>query len=469
MYIADAATQALFKNNHYHAIRITVTKTGQATFTITGADIVEGGLTIDRYSTTLKRIELATCCAAELSLTLSNYNGQFTGKTFAGAELFVEIGAGDPVTYVPMGYFIVDGIPKTEKRLKISALDRMLLFERTLPSAFINTYTTPKDIVEAACTACGITLATDLTTLPNYSIAVDTDIDTSEMTYRDILQYASLMMGVSAFIDHAGELELQWYTATGYTLDVADRFKSEIDETIITLTGLSYTDNNGTYTAGTDTYQIAYKNVPLIPSSTAQTIVTAIYNTIGGLSYQPFEAVTMAMPYVWPLSTMTYVDEGGASHDIIVTHTTFTANNSTTIKGVGDTDSVVYNVGKTITANDLTSTIINMSSKFLVPSLTDTSAISDGTNLDMITWTFDAEGGIVIANVMMNYTVAVTTPGTDCTVTYTWELDGTTVDTQTATYGDGDVIENLTYLLSGMTKGVHILVLNVGASGGGLS
>ena len=55
---------------------------GSKTFTITDADIIQGGLKIDRYCVTNSKIEIGSAVASELSLKLRNYDGKFNDVSF---------------------------------------------------------------------------------------------------------------------------------------------------------------------------------------------------------------------------------------------------------------------------------------------------------------------------------------------------------------------------------------------------
>ena len=69
---------------------------GSKTFTITDADIIQGGLKIDRYCVTNSKIEVGSAVASELSLKLRNYDGKFNDVSFEGAVLNVKIGIHAP-------------------------------------------------------------------------------------------------------------------------------------------------------------------------------------------------------------------------------------------------------------------------------------------------------------------------------------------------------------------------------------
>lgn len=109
------------------------------TFTITERNIVIGGLTVDRCSISGSKIELGSAIASELSLLLDNGEGQFKDVKFEGAELFVRIGVTKydarkwehaSTQYVPLGYFTIDQPSRALTTISLSALDRMVLFDK---------------------------------------------------------------------------------------------------------------------------------------------------------------------------------------------------------------------------------------------------------------------------------------------------------------------------------------------------
>ena len=100
---------------------------------------------------------------------------------------------------------------------------------------------------------------------------------------------------------------------------------------------------------------------------------------------------------------------------------------------------------------------------------TDTSPITDGTDNDVLTFSFssDAIVGLMPVTACLNF--EVTTSGT-LTLTITYTLDGDTIATQTQTYkASGHEILTLSLMLRDIQNGDHDLIVNIAASGGGIS
>ena len=128
----------LFNKDYRQVVRIHFSK-GDTAFDITEADIIQGGMTIDRYCVSGSKIEVGSAVAAELTLRLRNYDGKFDAVSFEGATLTVEVGIKKwdalawekaQLHWVPCGQFIIDTPPRTLDTISISALDRMVLFDK---------------------------------------------------------------------------------------------------------------------------------------------------------------------------------------------------------------------------------------------------------------------------------------------------------------------------------------------------
>ena len=93
MVNVDQSVINRFNNDCVQVAEIIATSKDGQTRIITEANIVQGGLKIDRYSVTGSKIEVGSAVAAELSLKLRNYDGEFDDFSFEGASLYVKIGA----------------------------------------------------------------------------------------------------------------------------------------------------------------------------------------------------------------------------------------------------------------------------------------------------------------------------------------------------------------------------------------
>lgn len=362
MYPITSAVKALYDTEQRQFLRITGTDKNGASINITDANVVMGGFNIDRFSCNGEKLEVGTAIAAEMTLKLDNHNGTFNGIVFEGTELFVEIGIGDPVNWMPCGYFTPDQQPRTANQITIHALDRMVKFDVTPPTltpwtdvdgTYITTESgepiyflldvqypaTVSDIITQLCRHCGIPFTQDISPLPNagYTIASAPELQQT-VTYRNVLQWCAGIMGCNAWIDWNGELQFSWYGATtDYTATSANRFSSDLHEDDITITGVQYTNTQGeTIVAGSGDYAIDLTGNYLMAGSAAQ-IMSTVDTAINGFTYRPFTASVINAPYLWPMDMITFTDKDGNDHSCVVTNVNFGINGAMALAGKGET------------------------------------------------------------------------------------------------------------------------------------
>lgn len=337
---------------------------GSKTFTITDADIIQGGLKIDRYCVTNSKIEVGSAVASELSLKLRNYDGEFNDVSFEGAVLNVKIGiklssvlegatlgkgilgrmilgsasSDQDVAYVPCGLFIVDTPPRKLSTISISALDYMVLFDREVNASALSFPIHVDALIQKICSICNVTLATDVSVLPNHYFSIGGLPDTNQtLTYRQLLQWCAQLTGTCAFMDGSGRLVLKWYEQTGVTITASERYSSDMLENDITITGFTCDDGNGnTYLSGTADYTLDLSDCGFLTNA-YEGVLKELQTARGGFAYRPYSATIKSAPYLFPLDMIRYKDKDGVVHDTIVTNVTLALNCNTAISGAGET------------------------------------------------------------------------------------------------------------------------------------
>lgn len=345
MYAVTQDIIDLFNKHYRQVLRITF-KRGNVTKVIDETEIRQGGFTIDRYSVSGSKVEVGSAIAAELTLKVKNYDGKYDETIFEGGELFVEVGIKKwdahrweqaVIHYIPCGYFIIDTPPRAKSTINISALDRMVKFDKVADLTQITFPTTVKNLITQVCTICGVTVATDLTTLVNYNYTVQSAPTTQSLTYRQLIQWCAFLTATCAYMNHEGKLVFQWYTQTNLPITGAERYSSDMYENDITLTGLVYTgSDNAVYVTGETDYALTYSGCDILQSN-IEGALQNIYYAIRNFTYRPYEATIKPAPYIYPMDMIKYKDNKGTVHNTIVTHVTFTANMNTTIAGSGET------------------------------------------------------------------------------------------------------------------------------------
>ena len=200
MYPISSTALAKFQSGAMQYARITNGNT-----VITNANIVQGGMSINRYVATGESVSVGSCVAAELSLVLSNRDGSWNSFSFDGKEFFVEVGvytSASTITYIPMGYFTVDEVKFDRNTVTLAALDRMVKFDDAIDLTQFTFPYTLKTLLERICTVCGVPLGTTGNFI-NYGRSVAA-MPSEAKTYRDVLRWICELAGTNGYISYDG-------------------------------------------------------------------------------------------------------------------------------------------------------------------------------------------------------------------------------------------------------------------------
>lgn len=345
MYKVSQEVKNLFNKNYIQVADITVNGVNES-FSVAENEIVQGSLSIDRYSVSNSKIEVGSAVAAELTLKLKNDDGKYDNTVFEGAEVFVKIGIkkwdahrweNAVIHWIPCGYFTIDEPPRALSTITISALDRMILFDKTVDISKMPFPMTVADLLNKICTICGVTLATDITRLPNKDYQITAYPEGQDLTYRTLLQWCAALTGTCAFMNYDGNLELKWYEQTDLTISPSERYNSDMQENDVAITGVYFKDAANTeYISGTDDYCLDLSSNGLLQDN-VQVVLDTLYVSLKGFSYRPYTATIKSAPYIYPMDMIHYEDAKGEVHDTIITNVTFGMNLSTSIAGKGET------------------------------------------------------------------------------------------------------------------------------------
>lgn len=343
MYPIHPDSFDLFTHPHRQVVEITVHGQDETLY-LTEKDVVEGGLIIDRYCSSGNHIGVGNVTAGELHLELDNSAGQFQDVRFEGAELFIRIGVADWDLYteenaeyhfVPMGYFTVDVAPRKLETITLTALDRMVRFDKRVGEDEIFYPSSIWSLITRICSVCNVPLKTVPNTLPNYDYQIGEPQEAGELTYRQYLSWIAEITGTNCYIDWDGQLVFDWYQDTGFVLEDSLRYTSDLYENEITITGVQIADGDTAYLAGTDEYAINIEANMFVRYDHALVLTNMSGNLIG-FSYTPFSATVESMPHLWPMDVIHYKDSEGTEHPVAISHVTFQMNSKVALQGVGE-------------------------------------------------------------------------------------------------------------------------------------
>lgn len=174
-------------------------------------DFMPGGVSVVDGVSGQDAFEVGRAASVACNLKLSNSDGRFNAYNFYGATFAPWVGLvlpDDSIEWIPKGIFTVNAPAARGATVGISSYDNMMRFDQkynsTLPYP-----ATLSQILNDACTRCGVTLETQEFTNDSYVVAKRPTDDS--ITYRDIVSYVAQLAGCWARCNYLGALVLGWY------------------------------------------------------------------------------------------------------------------------------------------------------------------------------------------------------------------------------------------------------------------
>ena len=318
--------------------------------TIDESRIVQGGLVVNRKSASGNAIGFGSCIASEVSLILHNEDGFFDNIKLEGARLdiYLRIPVNSTYQTVRLGYFTVDGCPKKRSKIQLSALDDMVILDKTIPVGLFDAFPMTASNTIAWIVSHGELANYNTSGLVNtdYMINIVDEIYDDGITYRDLLAWVCQIVGANAFIDPNGVLQVKWYNRDNPVtalspLTTAMRSNFEYEDYDIALTGVKYFDSDGVeYSinyAETDQpeYNITIQDNPLITYD-PQSVVDNLGILVYGFKYRPFSASIVPSPQLYPMDMINLSIGNATDIMTVITGLTFKINSDTNVESVGE-------------------------------------------------------------------------------------------------------------------------------------
>lgn len=334
----------------------------------TDSNVVMGGFTLDRRSVSGSSLEIGSAISSDLTIKFdasvpvtdeSGNNYYLNDLVLEGAVIRPSVKVGD--TTIPLGVFTVDTPPRKLSTVTISALDRMMRFDRKI--SFTEDSISLPELLSYACEVCSVPLnAEKMPEFPMigetaYMVTGLTKLSPDEVTYRTIIQWIGEITGTCAYMDETGSLCFSWYeqakTTDGQDIQItpANRMSSDIFDTDIQFTGVDISVEqtiSNEYGEDTQTvvysapaadngfYKIAIEGNQLITHD-GDLIASFLWEKIKNTRYRPSSASTFSCPYLSPMDIVKFVDSSGVAHDMYITQTTHYLNKNSTVYSSGET------------------------------------------------------------------------------------------------------------------------------------
>nr|DAT41477.1 MAG TPA: hypothetical protein [Caudoviricetes sp.] len=324
------------------AIRLALSLDSGETYNLTEQDVESGTFTYQESSTCGDTIQVGSTYANSLDFSLINKDGRFNDANLQDATIVARIGlllSDGTWEYVPLGKFNIYEPGKKLSTISIRSLDNMYKLNAPFANVDIQYPTNILTLMTTICTHCGVSISAQLSSELRALDITLSEIDSGDMTCRDVAGYVGCLIGKNLRFDRLGTLESFWYASTVEVTTNADtRNTSDFNDFAVNITGVELQDSSGTtYWMGNDSLVASLDSNPLIQNDDiAQEVLTTIYNALKSISYRPYTVTYMGDPAIQAGDRVLHTRNSGNLESIVMT-SSFSFHGSATLSAVGTT------------------------------------------------------------------------------------------------------------------------------------
>lgn len=349
------------------------------------------------------------------------------------------------------------------------------------------------DIRRSLMTYVGLTEVAD-TVLPNDDVVIQRTLENPD-TIKGLTVIKSIcqLNGACGIINRDGEFEYRYVKETMETVHQLAyheslRYEEYYCNPIQRVQIRDMEEDAGVVTSNYGNKYIVQANMFAyeLASDVLYQIANNILEKIEGFTYHPMRSVQNGLPFFEVGDTLecTVSSAGYGVDTFLILSRSISGvqfcRDTYESRGTQNQSEYITDVQAQVnvlkrTANELK----NLSTKivdYILPTEIEESNISDGSNSNVLTFEFynSAENEKSSFYSMINFEVETTAnlqsdSFGDCILTISFILDGQTKEVITQTYGDGNEVIMLNYLLDNLSKGNHLFIVKFALSGGSIS
>lgn len=284
--------------------------------------------------------DVGSVVAAKLSLTIDNTDERFEDVDLTDARISTKIGllVEDSFEYVTKGIFYINSAQDSGDTIVIEAYDKILFLDLPYAESTLAYPATIREILQEACTHCGITLdTTTIGTGANY--IVNSRPATDSLTFRDIVSYCGKILGKYAYISADQKLKFAWYEKSNSPYEITEQSSLTKNRSSMTITGARFgytvttvkegesepTEENKTAFVGTEGYVLTMEDNPLIQTEDmANKVMNILKSSVVGTTIRVYSLSCLSDPTIEAGDSIKVTDRKGRSFESFVTNCTFT-------------------------------------------------------------------------------------------------------------------------------------------------
>lgn len=309
-----------------------ITLTDGTVLNLTSADLWQNGLSFEDSVSSDSSFDIGSAIVNVLDLSINNFNGEYSGYDFEGAEVVTYVGLeldNETTEKIRICTMTVVEQPEDETvTIDLTCEDNMRKFDRNYSDSKLKYPATRGQIIRDACEVCGVTLQTTSFDRDDYIVQIRPDNEA--LTFRQVLQWVAQIGCQWLRCDEYGRLCVKWYDTekTGaQEIDTTYGFTPQHTDVVITgIQVTEYSDSSNeepeSYMVGTQGYVLAISDNKLIRKGDGQTIASMIAEKCVGMIFRPFESQCPTDVALEAGDAITIEDRNGKLYNTYLTTTT---------------------------------------------------------------------------------------------------------------------------------------------------
>lgn len=309
-----------------------ITLTDGTVLNLTSADLWQNGLSFEDSVSSDSTFDIGSAIVNVLDLSINNFNGEYSGYDFEGAEVVAYVGLeldNETTEKIRICTMTVVEQPEDETvTIDLTCEDNMRKFDRNYSDSKLKYPATRGQIIRDACEVCGVTLQTTSFGRDDYIVQIRPDNEA--LTFRQVLQWVAQIGCQWLRCDEYGRLCVKWYdTEKTDAQEIDTTYGFTPQHTDVVITGIQvteYSDSSNeepeSYMVGTQGYVLAISDNKLIRKGDGQTIASMIAEKCVGMIFRPFESQCPTDVALEAGDAITIEDRNGKLYNTYLTTTT---------------------------------------------------------------------------------------------------------------------------------------------------
>lgn len=372
--VSSAFREELKKDNRNYIKSADITLKNRNVLKIDNSDLWQNGMKLDTATSNPNSFDLGAIITGQLTLTLNNIDEKFSDYDFTDCTATnVKVGLKLPdgtTESLSYGKFYLNEAKYNGSIITLTFYDSIYKFDRPYSKSSLSYPATLRQIVQDACSVCGVTLGT--VTFDQDDFVVQERPDDSSITFRQVLQWVGQIACYYFYADSQGRLSMKWYDLSAFedadnifledsdgnfVLDAQEdkiftfvengtiypgttmphhnlasfvSLNTGLDDVVITgikviqeVDGESGGKEEISYQSGNDGYVLAVSKNKLIQGDSGNTIASLLGTKIIGMRFRTFSASGLSDPTIEAGDPVVLIDRKGNSYQSYITNNVF--------------------------------------------------------------------------------------------------------------------------------------------------